>query len=267
MANITYAGERSVLEPACPAHWSGKKAGALMTLSGPCPKCGHQSQHQASLQVSALEGLAPGPDHLTVDFQCVCQEPHPGRSEGAHGCGRSWSAVVTSSGGDSLTVSPLPATADPEAAAAAQALRQAAPQQLADLRSAAREVDRRGASTSALRVAGFCRACHRAQDDRAAGHRLAGRHSRPGPAWPRWAFAGPGRYQGLRGRVRTGRRHAGSTTTPSRSSPGTGTSWFAAAGGGPAADRCPGRRSVAGCAAGRNRAAVVRPCCPPPRRR
>ena len=108
-----------------------------MTLSGPCPKCEHQSHNQALLQVSALEALAPSPDHLTVDFQCACQETHPERPEGAHGCGRSWSGVVTSSGGDSLTVSPLPATADPEAAAAAQALRQAAPQQLADLRSAA----------------------------------------------------------------------------------------------------------------------------------
>jgi len=81
--------------------------------------------------------VAPGPDQLTIDLQCTCQEPHPQRPDGAQGCGRSWAGVVTSAGGDALTLSPLPATADPEAVAAAQALRQAAPQQLADLRSAA----------------------------------------------------------------------------------------------------------------------------------
>ena len=113
------------------------KSGALIRLTGPCPRCGHPAPNQTSLQVTSLEALAPGPDLLTVDLECTCEEPHPGRPDGKDGCGRSWNGVVTSSGGDSLTLTPLPTTADPEAIAAAQALRQAAPQQLADLRKAA----------------------------------------------------------------------------------------------------------------------------------
>ena len=137
MESIPYTDERVVIDQACAARWSGTKAGARMSLSGPCPRCGHPAPNQASLQVTSLEALAPSPDCLTVDLQCTCQEPHPGRPDGKDGCGRSWGGVVTSSGGDSLMLSPLPAAADPEAIAAAQALRQAAPQQLGDLRSAA----------------------------------------------------------------------------------------------------------------------------------
>lgn len=137
VANIPYMVERVVIDSVCAAQWSGARAGALMNLSGPCPRCEHPAPNQASLQVTALEAVAPAPDHLTVDLQCTCQEQHPQRPDDAQGCGRSWGGVVTSAGGDALTLSPLPATADPEAAAASQALRQAAPQQLSDLRSAA----------------------------------------------------------------------------------------------------------------------------------
>jgi hypothetical protein len=137
MTDIAYAAERVVIDSACAARWSGTRAGALMSLSGPCPQCKHLTQHQIDLQIASLEALQPSPDRLTVDLQCSCQEPHPGRPDTDRGCGRTWGGVVASAGGDSLTLSPLPATADPDAVAAAQALRQAAPQQLADLRSAA----------------------------------------------------------------------------------------------------------------------------------
>jgi hypothetical protein len=137
MVNIPYRSESVVLDAACAARWSGTKTGAMMNLSGPCPRCGDQAPNQVGLQVTALEAMAPSRDSLIVNLVCTCQQPHPDRPDGAYGCGRSWSGVVTSPGGDALTLSPLPATADPEAVAAAQALRQAAPQQLADLRSAA----------------------------------------------------------------------------------------------------------------------------------
>jgi len=108
-----------------------------MNLSGPCPRCEHPAPNQASLQVTALEAVVTGPDHLTVDLKCTCQERHPQRPDSAHGCGRSWGGLVSSAGGEALTLLPLLTTEDPEAALAAQALRQAAPKQLSDLRSAA----------------------------------------------------------------------------------------------------------------------------------
>jgi hypothetical protein len=137
MTDIPYVVESAVMDSACAALWSGTRAGAVMHLEGPCPRCEHRAPNDRSLQITGLEAVAAGPDHLTVNLQCTCQEPHPQRPDGAQGCGRTWGGVVTGSGGDSLTVSALPATADPEVVAAALALRQAAPRQLADLRSAA----------------------------------------------------------------------------------------------------------------------------------
>src|SRR5689334_5076568 len=99
MTNIPYMAERVVIDSACAAHWSGTRAGALMNLSGPCPWCGHSAPNQASLQFTALEAVAPGPDHLTIDLQCTCQELHPQRPDGALGCGRSWGGIVISAGG------------------------------------------------------------------------------------------------------------------------------------------------------------------------
>jgi hypothetical protein len=137
MADIPYVVERVVMDVECAARWSATRAGAVISLTGPCPRCDHPAPNQADLQITSLESAAAGTGSLTVDLECTCGEPHPQRPDNKRGCGRSWSGVVTSSADGALALSPLPATADPEAVVAAQALRQAAPQQLADLRSAA----------------------------------------------------------------------------------------------------------------------------------
>jgi hypothetical protein len=63
---------------------------------------------------------------------------HPGRPAGVTtGCGRTWFAVAAAAADGTVSLAPVPAPPDPALAAAAQALRAAGPQQLADIRNAA----------------------------------------------------------------------------------------------------------------------------------
>jgi hypothetical protein len=131
-----YMAERITIDPSHLATWSATLAGATLSLVGPCPACGHASPNDVPLMVTALEGMtAPSPRTLTAAVRCTCDQAHSDRpADTPRGCGRNWSIVVTSSDDGSFRLSP---PSDPILVTAAEALRDAAPRQLADLRSAA----------------------------------------------------------------------------------------------------------------------------------
>lgn len=131
-----YVAERITIDPADLTAWSASVAGATLNLLGACPVCGHDAPNNVPLQVTALEGMmAQVPRTLTAALQCTCDQPHMGRpADIPHGCGRSWSIIATSSADGRVSLS---APTDPTLVAAAEALRDAAPRQVGDLRSAA----------------------------------------------------------------------------------------------------------------------------------
>jgi hypothetical protein len=133
---IKYVAERITTDSTHLQAWSASSAGATLNLVGPCPVCGHDAPNTVPLQVTGLEAMtAPGLHRLTAALRCTCDQPHLGRpADVPGGCGRSWSIVATSSADGRLNLS---APADPILVTAAEALRDAAPRQLGDLRSAA----------------------------------------------------------------------------------------------------------------------------------
>ena len=128
--------ERITIDPVHLQSWSASVAGTTLSLKGSCPVCGHDAPNAVPLQVTALEGMtAPGPRTLTAALWCTCDQPHPDRPvDIPRGCGRSWSIVATSSGDGRMSLS---TPADLTLVTAAEALRDATPRQLGDLRSAA----------------------------------------------------------------------------------------------------------------------------------
>jgi hypothetical protein len=119
--------------------WSATVAGAEIVLTGPCPRCDHPAPNRVPLHTVALE-VAGGSARqtLTAALACTCTEPHPGRPAGTpSGCGCTWTVVVTSRPDGALELAvPAPGPQSQLLAEAAEALRQATPRQLADLRSA-----------------------------------------------------------------------------------------------------------------------------------
>ena len=133
---IRYAAERITIGAAHLQAWSASPTGATLNLTGPCPACGHDAPNNVPLQVTALEGMTAQAAHtLTAALRCTCDQPHPDRpADVPRGCGRSWTIVATSSADGRMSLS---APTDPALVTAAEALRDAAPRQLSDLRSAA----------------------------------------------------------------------------------------------------------------------------------
>jgi hypothetical protein len=133
---IKYVAERITIDAAHLQAWSALPAGAALNLIGPCPVCGHDAPNSIPLQVTALESMTTQASRtLTAALRCTCDQPHPDRPAGvSRGCGRNWIIVVTSSADGQVS---LAAPVDPALVTAAEALRDAAPRQLSDLRSAA----------------------------------------------------------------------------------------------------------------------------------
>jgi hypothetical protein len=136
--SIAYAVELITVNPARLKDWRGSATDEALSLGGPCPECGHATSGAVPRQLSALEAriVPAGPERLTVRLDCACQEPHAGRPDNVTtGCGRTWLAATTTTGGTvALAPAPVP---DPELAAAIQAVHDLAPAQLNDVRSAA----------------------------------------------------------------------------------------------------------------------------------
>ena len=133
---IRYLTERITIDAVHLQAWSASSAGTTLNLTGPCPACGHDAPNNIPLEVTALEVMtAPASRTLTAALRCTCDQPHPDRpADVPRGCGRSWSIVASSSAGGRVSLSAL---VDPTLVTAAEALRDAAPRQLGDLRSAA----------------------------------------------------------------------------------------------------------------------------------
>jgi hypothetical protein len=133
---IRYVTERITIDAAHLQAWSASTAGTTLNLTGPCPACGHDAPNSVPLEVTALEAMSARASRtLTAALRCSCDQPHPDRpTDVPGGCGRSWSIVATSAADGRVSLS---APADPALVTAAEALRDAAPRQLGDLRSAA----------------------------------------------------------------------------------------------------------------------------------
>lgn len=133
---VKYAAERVTVDSANLAAWSAWVNADTMYFAGPCPVCGHDSPNSIPLKISALEVTAAPQRALTVALVCTCEQQHPGRPDSVpRGCGRNWSLTATRDADDkTVRLSPL---TDPTLVAAAQALRDAAPRQLTELRGAA----------------------------------------------------------------------------------------------------------------------------------
>jgi hypothetical protein len=133
---IRYVAERVTISAALLGAWSASVAGTTLNLTGPCPACGDDAPNSVPLQVTALEAMTAQTSRtLTVALRCTCDRPHPDRpADVSRGCGRNWSILATSSAGGQVSLS---APVDPTLVTAAEALRDAAPRQLGDLRSAA----------------------------------------------------------------------------------------------------------------------------------
>jgi hypothetical protein len=130
---IKYAAERVTINEAQLASWRGSVDGRKLSLAGPCPVCMHDTKQGVDQEFTPLEARAQ-PARLAVSVTCACGQPHPGQPGNATGCGRHWSCTATTGAGNEVVLSPL---ADPQLAAAADALRAAEATQLATLRSAA----------------------------------------------------------------------------------------------------------------------------------
>jgi hypothetical protein len=134
MGNIVYAAERITIDAEHLRAWSAVKTGAVISLVGRCPRCGHDAPNQVPLRAVALESSSLGERTLTASLACTCVQPHPQRPvEMQRGCGRTWSVMVTNGDDGTLRLSAL---TSPALVEAAEALRQAALWQLSDLRSA-----------------------------------------------------------------------------------------------------------------------------------
>jgi hypothetical protein len=136
---IEYASEPVTVNAAQLASWHGSASREALSVDGPCPVCGHEAPNEIPRQFSALETTAPAPvSMLTVNVICTCHEDHPGRPEAVlTGCGRHWLVDAMIAPDGAVTLAPPPAPPDPTLEAAAQALREAGPRQLTDIRSAA----------------------------------------------------------------------------------------------------------------------------------
>lgn len=137
-AGIAYAVELITVNSAQLTNWRGSATDEALSLGGPCPACQDATTGTVARRVSELgeRAIMAAPERLTVRLDCACQEPHAGRPDNVTaGCGRAWLAVTTTTGGTvALASAPVP---DPQQAAAIQAVQDLAPQQLADVRSAA----------------------------------------------------------------------------------------------------------------------------------
>ena len=128
-----YAAERVASSEAQLATWRGSIDGRKLNLAGPCPVCVHDTKQAVDQEFTALAVRAQ-PTGLAVSVTCACAQPHPGQPDNAAGCGRYWSCTATTDAQGNVALSPV---ADPQLAAAADALRAAEATQLATLRSAA----------------------------------------------------------------------------------------------------------------------------------
>jgi hypothetical protein len=136
---IEYAAGPVTADAAQLAPWHGQASADVLTLDGPCPACEHPTENQIPRRFSALERVGrPTPQPLSIQLSCRCTEDHPGRpAEVSSGCGRTWFAVAVIADDGAVTLAPPSASADPTLEAAARALIEAGPQQLADVRNAA----------------------------------------------------------------------------------------------------------------------------------
>jgi len=136
---IEYAAGPVTVDAAQLAPWHGSAAADVLTLDGPCPACEHPVEDQIPRRFSALERVGrPAPQPLSIQLSCTCAEDHPGRpADVSSGCGRTWFAVAVIADDGAVTLAPPSASADPTLEAAARALLEAGPKQLADVRSAA----------------------------------------------------------------------------------------------------------------------------------
>ena len=133
---IKYAAERVTINEAQLASWRGWIGAGKLNLAGSCPVCLHDTKQGADQELTALAARSQPaqPARLAVSVACACDQPHPGQPGNGTGCGRHWSCTATTDAENKVVLSPL---ADPQLAAAADALRAAQATQLATLRSAA----------------------------------------------------------------------------------------------------------------------------------
>lgn len=70
--------------------WEVEQTGDALRLHGPCPTCGHESE-SCFERITASFSLDR---QVRVTVVCGCAEPHYGRPEGKHGCGRGAPIVI-----------------------------------------------------------------------------------------------------------------------------------------------------------------------------
>jgi hypothetical protein len=64
-----------------------EKIGALVRLSGPCPRCHHQTSTDFA---AVIPGESLRASDEAVDLFCKCGFPHKGHPEGDASCGAYW---------------------------------------------------------------------------------------------------------------------------------------------------------------------------------
>lgn len=67
------------------------RTGAVYSLRGTCPRCGHRMSQVIDFAIYAPKewtfGRPSRPGTLTLDVVCSCPDPHSGRGAGVSGCG------------------------------------------------------------------------------------------------------------------------------------------------------------------------------------
>jgi hypothetical protein len=133
-------GERLIDEQLLAA-WALSPPGQVPTsASGPCPRCGHQTDMPITTKITTGTMLAVAEPQdpartLTVQIVCACTGAHAGRSDAdTQGCGAWWLADLAKNADGSYSLSP---TVDRTWAQAAIEVRAAAETQNADVHNAA----------------------------------------------------------------------------------------------------------------------------------
>ncbi len=80
-----------VNEPTWQPTFTEQKIGALVRLSGDCPRC----QHPTAMDFPAvIPGDALRAEGETVTMFCKCGHPHQGHPDGDFSCGAYWATVA-----------------------------------------------------------------------------------------------------------------------------------------------------------------------------
>jgi RyR domain len=96
---ISYAAEQITPSPVQLVPWHVTMSGGVLSLTGPCPACAHETG-TTLYGVSAPEQTGQTGAHFTASLACSCAHLHAGRpAYVTGGCGRYWIIDVTTEAG------------------------------------------------------------------------------------------------------------------------------------------------------------------------